>query len=93
MITTTAWAVGNNQRQNSMKKMNFIVAVAGIAVLSACQATTSDQRTANCAVGTVGGAAVGGILGNQIGGGSGKTLATAAGAVAGGLAGSSAACQ
>ena len=77
-----------------MKRINFIVAVAGLGVLAACQSTTTNQqRNANCAVGTVGGAAIGGVLGNQIGSGSGRTLATAAGATAGGLVGSNAACQ
>ncbi len=76
-----------------MKRINFIVAAAGLGVLAACQPTTMQQREANCAVGTVGGAAIGGILGNQVGGGTGKTLATAAGATAGGLMGANAACQ
>lgn len=76
-----------------MKHTYLVLAVAGLAILSACQATTPEQRTANCAVGTVGGAAIGGVIGNQIGSGSGRTLATAVGATAGGLAGSNAACQ
>jgi outer membrane lipoprotein SlyB len=76
-----------------MKRINFIVAAAGLAVLAACQPTTQGQRDANCAVGTVGGAAIGGILGNQVGSGTGNTLATAVGATAGGLAGANAACQ
>ncbi len=61
--------------------------------VAACAPTSENQRSANCIVGTAGGAALGGIVGNQFGGGTGKTLATAAGATAGGLAGASAACQ
>jgi outer membrane lipoprotein SlyB len=76
-----------------MKRINIIVAAAGLVVLAACQATTPQQQNANCAVGAVGGAVVGGLLGNQVGAGTGQDLATAAGAVAGGLAGSSALCQ
>jgi outer membrane lipoprotein SlyB len=77
-----------------MKRIKLIfVAATGVALLAACQATTPQQQNANCAVGTIGGAALGGILGNQIGGGTGNDIATVAGAAAGGLAGSSAACQ
>ncbi len=76
-----------------MKRTTLLTAAAALVALTACQSTTGRQADSNCVVGTVGGAAIGGILGNQIGGGSGNTLATAAGAVAGGLAGSSTACQ
>ena len=70
-----------------------IAAAAAAMFLAGCEATTPQQQNANCAVGTVGGAAIGGIVGNQFGGGTGNTLMTAAGATAGGLAGASAACQ
>lgn len=77
-----------------MKHTKLILAVAGIALLAACEPpATQQQAEANCAVGTVGGAVLGGIAGNQIGGGLGKTVATAGGAIAGGLAGSAVGCQ
>jgi outer membrane lipoprotein SlyB len=76
-----------------MKQKNILLAVAGLVVLTACQANTERQADANCVVGTAGGAAVGGLVGNQIGGGTGNTLATIAGATGGALLGSNVACQ
>lgn len=78
---------------NVSMRFSFVVAAAALVALSACEPVNMRQAEANCAVGTVGGAALGGVLGSQIGGGSGKTLATVLGAAAGGLAGSNQLCR
>ena len=73
--------------------MSVFAAVTALVALSACEPMNANQAQANCAVGTVGGAALGGLLGNQFGGGTGKTALTIAGVAAGGLVGSQAACR
>jgi outer membrane lipoprotein SlyB len=70
--------------------VSALIVSAGL--LSACQPSNPNQASANCAVGTLGGAALGGIVGNQIGNGSGQDIATVAGAMAGGFAGSNTSC-
>ena len=74
-------------------RLSFVVAAAALVALTACEPTNANQAQANCAVGTVGGAALGGLLGNQFGGGAGKTALTIAGVAAGGLAGSQQLCR
>ena len=74
--------------------VSLVLAVTALVALSACAPpTTANQAQANCAVGTVGGAALGGLLGNQFGGGAGKTAMTVLGATAGGAAGAQVGCQ
>lgn len=78
----------------SIAPMSLVLAVTALAALSGCEPPmTRNQAQANCAVGTVGGAALGGLVGNQFGGGSGKTVMTVLGATAGGVAGARAGCQ
>lgn len=76
-----------------MRVTTFLLAAASVVALTACQPTTANQRQANCAVGTAGGAALGAIAGRQIGQGTGQDIATVIGAAGGGLAGASALCQ
>lgn len=76
-----------------MRGMTYFLAAASLVALAACQPTTENQRQANCAVGTAGGAALGAIAGRQVGQGTGQDIATVIGAAGGGLAGASTLCQ
>ena len=76
-----------------MNRITLVLAAVAVTGLSACVSNTPAQRSANCAVGTAGGAALGALAGRELGGGKGRDLTTIAGAVGGGFAGSALACQ
>jgi outer membrane lipoprotein SlyB len=76
-----------------MTRITIGMAAIALLALAACVPATGTQRSANCAVGTAGGAALGALAGRELGKGKGRDVATVAGAVGGGLAGSALMCQ
>ena len=70
----------------------LVPALAGFALLAACNAANPTEHELACAGGTFSGAVMGGFVGNQFGNGRGNAVTTAAGAIAGGALGARAAC-
>lgn len=87
------YVVTATMKTPTIRRIIYLLAASSLLALTACQPTTANQRQANCAVGTAGGAALGAIAGRQVGQGTGQDIATVIGAAGGGLAGASTLCR